>query len=116
MSMATLVDPETTRRNVISNLNGKIYKLVMSDEFTTDNRKFGVGDDPVFEALQRPDNSNQALQFYNSSSDYVTTRNGSLIITTKAVKTSWEEVDGSGVLVRHTKNYTSGNWTIFCRK
>lgn len=46
----------------------------------------------------------------NSSRDYVTTANGSLVITTRAKKTSWTEWDaGSLRPVTATKNYTSGN-------
>jgi len=45
----------------------------------------------------------------NASRDYVTTADGSLVITTRAKKTSWTEWDaGSLKPVTGTKNYTSG--------
>ena len=105
-----MIDNDTTLRSIASLRTGKTLELVMSDEFNSDGRDFsrGGGDDK-FEAVQKPDESNQGLQFYNSSSDYVTTSDGSLRIMTKAVKTSWVEwnFDTQSPITR-TKNYTSG--------
>ena len=54
----------------------------------------------------------------NSSREYVTTKDGSLQIALKAVKTSWKEWDDDmGKVVERTKNYTSGmvqSWNKFC--
>ena len=35
----------------------------MSDEFNVENRKFDDGLDPIFDAVQKPDNTNEAIQF-----------------------------------------------------
>ena len=90
----------------------------MSDEFEIPGRSFAKGDDEIFEALERPDDSNQAINFYNSSKEYVTTSDGSLIITTRAVKTHYVEWDKGHFRAEHrTKNYTSGmiqTWNKFC--
>ena len=80
----------------------------MSDEFNVDGRAFATGKDKLFEAMEKPDNTNEALQFYNSSMEYVTTREGNLVITTRAVKTSFIDYDDNGGFVTRTKNYTSG--------
>ena len=98
--------------------DGKELRLVMSDEFETDGRSFGKGADKLFEAIEKPDDTNQAIQFYNSSTDYVTTRGGSLVLSTKAVKTSWLQWDSDSLTPnKGTKNYTSGmvqTWNKFC--
>eukprot|EP01036_Dinobryon_divergens_P023593 gene23593-31955_t len=90
----------------------------MSDEFNTDGRKFNHGSDKLFEALQKPDHTNEAIQFYNSSEEYVTTKDGSLVISVKAVKTKWTEWDQNNLKpIERTKNYTSGmvqSWNKFC--
>jgi beta-glucanase (GH16 family) len=93
-------------------------KLVMSDEFNVPNRDFSIGKDDIFESITKPDNSNQALQFYNSSKEFVTTKNGKLIISTKATKTTWNQWDKeNNKSITLTKNYTSGmiqTWNKFC--
>ncbi len=112
------IDAATTTTSTVRRKDNKVLHLVMSDEFEEDGRSFAIGDDPVFEALNKPDNTNQAIQFYNSTSEYVTTKDGSLVIRTKAVKTSWVEWDNSLYQpVERTKNYTSGmvqTWNKFC--
>jgi beta-glucanase (GH16 family) len=54
----------------------------------------------------------------NSSVNYVTTRNGKLVISTKAEKTTWYEWDeGAKEMASRTRNYTSGmvqSWNKFC--
>lgn len=54
----------------------------------------------------------------NSSSEYVTTADGSLVITARAVKTAYTEWDEHNKLYKTmTKNYTSGmvqSWNKFC--
>lgn len=54
----------------------------------------------------------------NSSKEYVTTKDGNLVITTRAVKTHWVEWDDNLLTPNHfTKNYTSGmvqTWNKFC--
>jgi len=57
------VDPATRHKTKIRQKDGKKLHLVMSDEFKKDNREFGRGKDPIFEAVQKPDNSNEAIQF-----------------------------------------------------
>lgn len=98
--------------------DGRELTLVMSDEFNTDGRSFSKGSDPLFEAIEKPDDTNEAIQFYNSSTDYVTTEDGMLTITTRAVKTSYLQWDHNHLRPeRLTKNYTSGmvqTWNKFC--
>ena len=103
------IDQDTTQNFIERHHDGKLLALVMSDEFTEESRGFGPGQDNIFEALEKPDDSNQAIQFYNSSREYVTTRNGSLVLSTRPIKTSWVEYnkDVLGPL-KMTKNYTSG--------
>lgn len=105
----TLVDENTDIIFINRHHDNRRMSLVMSDEFNTEMRGFARGEDDMFEALEKPDDSNQAIQFYNSSREYVTTKNGSLIITTRAVKTHWTEWNkDSSQPVGMTKNYTSG--------
>jgi hypothetical protein len=62
---AANVDPDTlaadrvrTRRR-----DGRTMTLRMSDEFGTNDRSFSKGDDPHFEAIHKPDYTNEAIQF-----------------------------------------------------
>ena len=116
------IDPDTKTDDLVSKRrnDGKDLVLAFSDEFNTPGRSFAAGDDPHFSALQKPDDTNMAIQFYNSSKEYVTTENGNLVIRTKAVKTSWVEWEDSPTFngsKELTKNYTSGmlqSWNKFC--
>ena len=116
------IDPETspdamtTRRRK----DGRKLALRFSDEFNKEDRGFGPGEDPWFEAVEKPDESNQSIEFYNSSREYVTTKGGALTISTRAVKTKYkmwvEERDFNGSKT-FVKNYTSGmiqSWNKFC--
>lgn len=123
--------------------DGKQLRLVASDEFTKDGRSFDGKSDKMFEALMKPDYTNEAIQFCkalgckdevlaviiipvlrvlcctdNSSREYVTTKDGNLIIATKAVKTYYKERRGAdGCIEERVKNYTSGmvqTWNKFC--
>ncbi len=112
------IDPETTELSVKRRSDGKLLELVMSDEFNEDGRSFGKGEDDVFVALDQPDNVNQAIEFYNSSKEYVTTEGGNLVLVTRAVKTHWVEwCPEAGFPIVYTKNYTSAmiqTWNTFC--
>lgn len=99
--------------------DGATLSLVFSDEFETPGRSFAGRDDAHFEAIEKPDYSNQAIQFYNASREYVTTRGGDLVLTTRAVKTTWPTGarDALGRPLYETKNYTSGmvqTWNRLC--
>jgi beta-glucanase (GH16 family) len=115
---SNLIDKNTLIRSILSIHDNRKLDLVMSDEFSEDDRSFGGDNDLSFEAIEKPDNSNEALQFYNSSKEYVTTKGGHLVITTRAEKTSWMEWDSTEHRpVQRTKNYTSGmvqSWNKFC--
>jgi beta-glucanase (GH16 family) len=68
----------------------------MSDEFNTPNRSFADGHDPMWTALDKPDDDSSeagggSQQFYNSS--FVTTEDGFLKISTKIGKTKWQRYD-----------------------
>lgn len=58
-----LIDPDTTATETTRFSDSKRLSLVMSDEFTVSGRSFAKGNDPKFEAVEKPDNSNQAMQF-----------------------------------------------------
>jgi len=114
-----MIDHATERIHIQSyHDSSRVLELVMSDEFNEEGRSFGYGKDSKFEAIEKPDDTNQAIQFYNSSTDYVTTRNGSLVLVTKAVKTSWIQWRDDHLEPEiMTKNYTSGmiqSWNKFC--
>ena len=87
-------------------------------QYSTDGRSFKAGEDPIFEAIDQPDFTNNAMQFYDSSPSYVTTKDGHLVISTRAEKTSWNVFDPTTQTSEvHTKNYTSGmvqSWNKFC--
>ena len=59
------VDKDTDKDNFLirRNYDGKDLQLVMSDEFNEANRRFDDGNDKFFDAIQKPDNTNEAIQF-----------------------------------------------------
>lgn len=141
-----MIDTTTSQElwTKIRKTDGRELTLVMSDEFETPGRLFSKGKDKLFEAIQKPDYTNEAIQFCkcffqsssfvaymvyysillmsqltdNSSSEYVTTADGSLVITARAVKTTYTEWDEKDAQYKTlTKNYTSGmvqSWNKFC--
>jgi hypothetical protein len=58
-----MIDTSSVTKRIIREYDGKILDLVMSDEFTVEGRKFGKNDDAIFEAIEKPDNTNEAIQF-----------------------------------------------------
>lgn len=57
------IDSRTHKEYKFRQKDGKKLELVMSDEFETPGRSFGPGEDPVFEALHKPDDTNEAIEF-----------------------------------------------------
>lgn len=49
--------------SVVRKSDGRQLSLVMSDEFEVDGRQFGKGKDKLFEAIEKPDNTNEAVQY-----------------------------------------------------
>mmetsp|Transcript_24346 Transcript_24346/g.31787 ORF Transcript_24346/g.31787 Transcript_24346/m.31787 type:complete len:552 (+) Transcript_24346:194-1849(+) len=127
---ATYIDTNTPedRRSFIKDENtisfqhddlssNSTYQLVMSDEFETDGRSFDENAmDPMWTAIKKPDDTNQADEFYDPS--HVTTVDGKLEIKTTNDKVSWKQWDSNkGDFTTVTKNYTSGmvmSWNKFC--
>lgn len=58
-----LIDPATSIRTLMRHKDGKILSLVMSDEFIEVGRSFEPGKDDMFEAVEKPDYTNDAIQF-----------------------------------------------------
>ena len=112
------VDPATPPANLQTAAlgSGQRLALVFSDEFTVPHRSFADGEDPRWTALEKNDYTNDALHFYKERA--ISTRNGSLSITTKAQVARVEGYDD--VKRRHVnevKNITSGmlqSWNKFC--
>lgn len=58
-----LIDPSTSVYTKNRPKDGTILHLVASDEFNEDERGFSKGMDKMWEAITKPDNTNEALQF-----------------------------------------------------
>uniref|UniRef100_M4BNE9 GH16 domain-containing protein n=1 Tax=Hyaloperonospora arabidopsidis (strain Emoy2) TaxID=559515 RepID=M4BNE9_HYAAE len=62
----TWVDPDTPDdRKVYTTSRGRLWELVMSDEFNVANRSFRPGDDHMWTSLEKPDGVNGALEIYS---------------------------------------------------
>lgn len=57
------IDASTKVKSKIRQKDGKRLQLVMSDEFNEEGRNFASSNDPFFEAVEKPDNTNEAIQF-----------------------------------------------------
>jgi len=96
---------------------GKIFQLVMSDEFNIPGRSFDDGKDPKWTALDKNDYTNDALHYYSPANVH-TNDEGELEIIAEAANT---EVVGFDDLKRKkthvTKHFKSGmlqGWNKFC--
>jgi beta-glucanase (GH16 family) len=101
--MPSLIDPDTPEaaKSRVGH-DGNQYNLVFSDEFNTDGRTFGPGDDPYWEAVDLWYGSTGDLELYDSSNVY--TANGSLHVRI-------DNVAANGL------DYRSGmlqSWNKFC--
>ena len=58
------IDPDTPEHaySGLSEVDGKAFDLVYSDEFEVDDRTFDDGHDPAWTALEKNDYTNNALQ------------------------------------------------------
>lgn len=117
------VDPDTLEkdRTRVSYTDGKVYKLVMSDEFNKNGRKFKDGEDPIWTGIDKSDDDQtsqgrKSLQFYNSSNVY--TRDGHLIIETNTKDTKWKGWNPYKKkyeqMSRHFKSGMLQSWDKFC--
>lgn len=100
-----LIDPDTPEEFYqILNKDGKVYKLVFSDEFNKDGRTFYPGDDQFWEAVDLHYWSTMSLEWYDP--DAITTNDGFLQIRLDAFQ-------------NHGLNYRSGmlqSWNKLCIK
>jgi len=115
------IDTPQNKRTTKSFIDGTTYELIMSDEFNVPNRSFTDGHDPMWTALDKPDddineNGSGALHYYKSSQ--ITTKNGKLHIQTKKGETSWQYYDRQEKKYQtETKQFESGmlqSWNKFC--
>ncbi|EDK44595.1 beta-glucan synthesis-associated protein KRE6 [Lodderomyces elongisporus NRRL YB-4239] len=99
----SLVDPDTPE-SALTNIgqDGRVWKLVFSDEFNVEGRTFYDGDDQFFTAPDLHYAATQDLEWYDP--DAVTTRNGTLELTLDAFE-------------NHNLHYRSGmvqSWNKMC--
>nr|AAQ72769.1 beta-1,6-glucan synthetase [Pneumocystis carinii] len=100
-----LIDPDTPEEFYeLKNKDGKIYKLVFSDEFNKNGRTFYPGDDQFWEAVDLHYWSTLSLEWYDP--DAITTNDGFLEIRLDSFR-------------NHDLNYRSGmlqSWNKLCLK
>ncbi|EJD47628.1 beta-glucan synthesis-associated [Auricularia subglabra TFB-10046 SS5] len=92
--------PKDVRTRV--GFDGQSYHLVFSDEFNTDGRSFGEGEDPYWEAVNLHYWPTVDLEWYDP--DQIRTKDGKLVITIDQQQ-------------NHDLNYISGmlqSWNKFC--
>jgi beta-glucanase (GH16 family) len=125
MAYGGWVDPDTKEQNkkLRSNTDKEEYELVMSDEFNRDGRHFKDGYDPAWTGIEHSDDDQTAqgrrsLHYYNSSSQYLITRNGSLVITTTTEDTKWRGWNPYkkkyDTMERHFRSGMVQSWNKFC--
>jgi beta-glucan synthesis-associated protein KRE6 len=117
------IDPDTAPEHMtkISEVDGRLYDLVMSDEFNVEGRTFADGDDPMWTAELHSDDAMTSagygsLHYYNSSQ--VSTNGGCMNITTTSEKTEWRGYNPYKKKYETLfKNFKSGSmttWNKFC--
>ena len=121
-SVGGWIDPDTDLRiveNITSFVDGRKHRLVFSDEFNVENRRFHDGSDPRWTALNKDDYTNFALHYYNH--DLVKTSNGFLNISTIVEDVTFTVNNANSKKKKKsskmTKNYQSAmlqGWNKFC--
>lgn len=104
LNLFSLIDPTTpsTALTKVGLHDNQNYKLVFSDEFTTDGRTFYPGDDPYWEAVDLNYWPTGDLEWY--SPEAITTKDGKLQITMTEMQ-------------NHDLNFQSGmlqSWNKLC--
>mmetsp|Transcript_26339 Transcript_26339/g.77317 ORF Transcript_26339/g.77317 Transcript_26339/m.77317 type:complete len:2722 (+) Transcript_26339:41-8206(+) len=103
------VDPDTPSSKRTKVVDGVLYELVFSDEFSVAGRTFADGHDPVWTALNGFPNTNDQYNAYNDSLAY--TEGGKLILET----TVNDYVDAENP--SNTRTYQTAmiqSWNKFC--
>jgi beta-glucan synthesis-associated protein KRE6 len=117
------IDPDTAPEHLTTTSlhDGRLYDLVMSDEFNVEGRTFADGDDPMWTAELHSDDAMTSagygsLHYYNHSQ--VTTNGGCMNITTTSEKTEWRGYNPYKKKYETLfKNFKSGQmttWNKFC--
>lgn len=114
------VDPDTKIQFhstvPLSEGDDREYELVFSDEFETEGRLFGDGEDSRWTALDKNDYTNDALHFYKSQN--VRTTNGVLSITTTLENNDYkafnEKTKKYYVDTKHVQSAMVQGWNKFC--
>eukprot|EP01084_Bolivina_argentea_P232183 391380_1 len=117
------IDPATNVEDYTfkSRVDGRVHKLVMSDEFETEGRLFKDGCDPTWTAETHQDDSMNsaglgALHYYNYS--YASTKEGLLDIKTTSEKTRWRGYNPYKrkyeTLEKEFRSALLSSWNKFC--
>lgn len=117
------IDPDTLSENRqrTSFTDGKVYDIIMSDEFNVDGRSFKNGDDPKWTGIDKSDDDQtstgrKSLHFYNATQ--ITTEKGNLVITTTTEDTKWRGWNPYKkkyeVMQRHFRSGMLQSWNKFC--
>lgn len=117
------VDPDTIddHKTIVSKTDGKLYDIVMSDEFNRAGRSFKDGHDPMWTGVDRSDDDQTAqgrksLHYYNSS--YASTKDGNLVIRTTDEDTKWRGWNPYKkkyeTMERHFRSGMLQSWNKFC--
>ncbi|KAG5178471.1 beta-1,6-glucan active enzyme, family GH16 [Tribonema minus] len=122
-ALASWIDPDTPNKHTTmkSLKDGRIHKLIMSDEFNVKGRTFADGEDPMWTAELHSDDAQSSagygsLHYYNDSQ--VVTSHGCLNITTTSEKTQWKGYNPYKkkyeVLFKNFKSGLITTWNKFC--
>lgn len=111
------IDPDTSDDDYeissLSENNHQRYRLVFSDEFEVDGRRFDDGLDPRWTAVNKNDFTNNPLHYY--SNDAVKSQNGSLSITLSMdPKDDLFSLDENETEYKEFKSGMVQSWNKFC--
>ena len=112
----SFVDPDTEKEHRNRLIENKNWELVFSDEFNAEGRKFYDGYDSRWTAIDKNDNTNKALHYFNAS--LVETVGGALAITAIQENVTFQFYDNEKDEYRQqTKSFQVGiiqGWNKFC--
>ena len=106
------IDSPDSACNDVSQRSGTPLTLVFSDEFEVDDRTFHDGDDSRFTGLNLAPNTNEQVNYYNSSLAF--TSGGVLMLRTTSEDVTLPTSDGAVPEVRHLQTAMLQTWNKFC--
>lgn len=106
-------DTPTSACTALSERDGAVLQLVMSDEFSLDGRSFADGHDSRWTAIEFAPNTNAQVNYYNTS--LASTEDGNMVLRSTSQDVDLPLYENTSVPeTRHLQTAMVQTWNKFC--